>query len=243
MPAGAGARRAIGRRRRSPPRAGGADGPDAAAPRRRPPWRRCAHSRGNSAQNTRAQVSASASARCVTPTSMPSDSASAAKRRWRASGCSLRASATVHRTGGSGHARPARSKAWRSTRRSKPALWATSTRPAHRGGQLGQRRLGGRRLVDHRLGDPGEALDAAREGCAHGHERLPAIVQLAAADQHGADLRELAGVAGQAVGLGVDGEELGGAQGLVEKHRTPGGVRLPPDGVQQLPHPARGGTA
>jgi DNA polymerase III epsilon subunit-like protein len=40
----------------------------------------------------------------------------------------LCASATVHSVGGSGHANPARSKAWRSTRRSNAALWATSTR-------------------------------------------------------------------------------------------------------------------
>ena len=60
---------------------------------------------------------------------MPSASASAASLRWRASGAKRRASATVQSTGGSGQASPARANAWRSTRRSKAALWATSTRP------------------------------------------------------------------------------------------------------------------
>jgi hypothetical protein len=53
---------------------------------------------------------------------------------------------------------------------------------------------------------PGEALDAARERGAHGEQRLPALVQLAAAHEHGAHLGQLAGVAGQPVRLGVDDE-------------------------------------
>ena len=40
-------------------------------------------------------------------------------------------------------------------------------------------------------------------------ERAPAVVQLAAADQHRADLGQLAALAREPVGLGVDGEELG----------------------------------
>jgi hypothetical protein len=56
-------------------------------------------------------------------------------------------------------------------------------------------------------------------------------VELAPADQHGADLGELAGVAGQAVRLGVDDEELRGGDGLIEIH-PPCGVRPGPDGTQ-----------
>ena len=90
--------------------------------------------------------------------------------------------------------------------------------PAQLRGQLGQLRLGRRRLVDHRLGDAGEALDPARERRAHGQQRLPALVQLAPADEHGADLGQLAGVARQPVRLGVDDEELRGGDGLIEIH-------------------------
>jgi hypothetical protein len=85
-------------------------------------------------------------------------------------------------------------------------------------GQLGQRGLGRGRLVDHRLGDAGEALDPAGERRAGLHEGLPAVVQLAPADEHGPDLGQLAGVARLPVRLGVDDEELGGAQGGVEEH-------------------------
>jgi hypothetical protein len=89
---------------------------------------------------------------------------------------------------------------------------------AHLRRQLGQARVGRRRLVDHRLSDPGEALDAARERCAHRQQRLPALVQLAPAHEHGAHLGQLAGLAGQTVGLGVDDEELRGGDGLIEVH-------------------------
>jgi hypothetical protein len=51
-------------------------------------------------------------------------------------------------------------------------------------GEVGQDELGRRRLVDHRLRDAGEALDAARQRRADADERLPAVVQLAAADEH-----------------------------------------------------------
>ena len=103
----------------------------------------CAHSFGNSAQNTRAHVSASGSARCTAATSIPSASASAASPRRRCSGASRRASATVHSTGGSGHSSPARSNACCSTRVSKRALWATSTRPFSCSAKPGSTTLGG----------------------------------------------------------------------------------------------------
>ena len=90
--------------------------------------------------------------------------------------------------------------------------------PAQLRGQLGQLRLGRGRLVDHRLGDAGEALDPARERGADRQQRLPALVQLAAADEHGAHLGELAGIARQPVRLGVDDEELRGGDGLIEIH-------------------------
>ena len=103
----------------------------------------CAHSFENSAQNTRAHVSASGSARCTPSTSMPSASASAASPRRRCSGASRRASATVQRTGGSGHVSAARPKAWCSTRASKRAECATSTRPRSRAASSGSTRSGG----------------------------------------------------------------------------------------------------
>ena len=97
---------------------------------------------------------------------------------------------------------------------------------AHQRRQLGQRRLGRRRQVDHVLGDPGEALDAAPERLADAHQRLPAVVQLAPADQHGADLGELAALAPQPVRLGVERQELGGGEGLGQEvrgeHADPG---------------------
>jgi hypothetical protein len=86
--------------------------------------------------------------------------------------------------------------------------------------QIGQRGLGRRRGVDHLLRDLREALDRARQRDDPADERLPAVVQLAPAHEHRADLRELAGVAGAAVGLGVDDEELGRGQRLgVQVHR------------------------
>ena len=89
-----------------------------------------AHSFGNSAQNTRAHVRASGSARWTSRTSIPSASASEASPRRVTSGAKRRASCTVHRTGGRGQGSSARSKACRRTRRSKRALWAMSTRPS-----------------------------------------------------------------------------------------------------------------
>ena len=104
--------------------------------------------------------------------------------------------------------------------------------PAHLRRQLGQHALGRRRGVDHRLRDAGEALDAARERLRDADERAPAVVQLAAADQHRADLGQLAEVLAEPVGLGVDGEELRGEQGLCgEVVHEPPFLRLAPDAV------------
>ena len=207
---------APGRRWPWPAGASGARGARGRA--RRAPSVACAHSRGKSAQKTRAHVSASASARWETSTSIPSDSASARRRRWRPSGCSRRASATVHSCGG---LRPAQPRALEGLAQ-HPAVERRAVghehAPAQLRGQLGQLRLGRRRLVDHRLRDAGEALDPARERRAHGQQRLPALVQLAPADEHGAHLGQLAGVARQPVRLGVDDEELRGGDGLIEIH-------------------------
>src|SRR4029079_1063414 len=49
-------------------------------------------------------------------------------------------------------------------------------------------------------------------------ERLPAVVQLAATDEHGADLGEFARVAREAVGLGVDDEELRARKRAIQVH-------------------------
>ena len=133
----------------------------------------CAHSRGNSAQKTRAQVSASASARWETSTSIPSDSASARSRRWRASGCSRRASATVHSCGGLRPAQPGALERLAQHAAVERRAVGHEHAPAQLRGELGQLRLGRRRLVDHRLRDPGEALDAARERRAHGRAASP----------------------------------------------------------------------
>ena len=99
-----------------------------------------------------------------------------------------------------GPASPGRSarRPARSTRASKRALWATSTRPLEQPGELGQDLLGRGRGVHHLLGDPGEALDPAPERPLYPHHRLPGVVQLPAADQHGADLRHLAPLPGRA---------------------------------------------
>jgi hypothetical protein len=102
-----------------------------------------AHSRLNSAQNTWAQSSASGSARCVTPTSTPSASASDLSPRRVWSGANLRAIWIVHSTGGSGQSSAARWNAWRSTPTSKRAEWATSTRPASRSAKAGSTTSGG----------------------------------------------------------------------------------------------------
>ena len=170
-----------------------------------------AHSRANSAQNTRAHVSASGSARWLTSTSIPSDAASDASPRRRASGAKRRASAMVQSTGGSGHVE---SRALERLAQDAP-VEGGGVRDEH--ASFEQRRevraarsarLG--RLVDHRLRDAGEALNPARQRAPHPHERRAAVVQLAAPDEHRADLGELAASPAEPVRLDVDGEELGG---------------------------------
>jgi hypothetical protein len=84
-------------------------------------------------------------------------------------------------------------------------------------GDVGQDFLRRRSAVGHGLADPGEALDAPRQRSDRSHQRVEALVQLAAADQYGAHLSQLAIVAAPAVGLDVDRHELG----LDE--RAPGG--------------------
>jgi hypothetical protein len=54
-------------------------------------------------------------------------------------------------------------------------------------------------------------------------------VQLAPADQHGADLGQLAQVAGAAVRLDVDGDELGCRQGYLRRLHEPASIRPRPD--------------
>ena len=89
--------------------------------------------------------------------------------------------------------------------------------PAQLVGEVRQHRVGGRRRVDHLLGDLREALDRARQRRRAADERLPAVVQLAPADEDGADLGQLAGLPRAAVGLGVDDEELGRGERLREQ--------------------------
>jgi hypothetical protein len=80
--------------------------------------------------------------------------------------------------------------------------------PAQQVADLGQHVLRRRRVVEHRLRDAGKALDRAAEALARGDERLVAIVQLPAPDEHGAHFGQLARLAGATVRLGVDGDEL-----------------------------------
>ncbi len=80
------------------------------------------------------------------------------------------------------------------------------------GGELREDDVAGRRAVHHRLRDAGEPLDPPTEGGVGADEGRPALVQLAAAGEHGGHLGELAALAAAAVGLGVDDEELRLAQ-------------------------------
>jgi len=84
-------------------------------------------------------------------------------------------------------------------------------------GEIREDGVGGRRRVDHLLRDPREALDRPRQRRGAVDERLPAIVQLAPADEDGADLGQLARIPRLAVGLRVDDEELGGDERLREQ--------------------------
>ena len=100
--------------------------------------------------------------------------------------------------------------------------------PSQQRRQLGEHLLGRRRAVDHVLADAGEALDAAPQRPLHAHERVERLVQLAAADEHRADLGQLAELAGEAVRLGVDGDELGGGQRMVAQIHGTGDGSAPP---------------
>jgi hypothetical protein len=54
---------------------------------------------------------------------------------------------------------------------------------------------------------------------------IPVVVQLAPADQHRADLGQLALLPTEAVGLGVDGEEFDARQRLLEQFHATGDTR------------------
>ena len=211
----------VGRDRARPARSSARAAATAAGRPRRRRVIAFAHSRGNSAQNTRAHVRASGSARWTSSTSMPSDPASGASPRFRTSGANRRASCTVHSTGGFGQSSPARSNACRST----PHVEARVVREQHAAleqvGDLGQHLVGRRRSVHHALCNAGEALDAARQRALDLDERVVRLVELPAADEHGADLGHLAEVAAVAVRLGVERHELGGGEGCVEVQHGP----------------------
>ena len=98
--------------------------------------------------------------------------------------------------------------------------------------QLRQHVLGRGRRVEHRLRDAREALDPAPERVRDADQRVPLVVQLAAADEHRPDLGQLAALARQAVGLGVEGDELRGGEGQVE--HGPHSIRPRPDGATAL---------
>ena len=167
---------------------------------------------------------------------MPSASASAASRRWRTSGAKRRASATVHSVGGSGHSQAGALEGLAqdaAVERRVVGDEHARGRRADQLGEVGQDGVGGGRLVDHPLRDAREALDRARQRRDAADERLPAIVQLAAADEHRADLGQLAGVAGLAVGLRVDDEELGRRERLSEQLHPTQASRAQHDGMQR----------
>ncbi len=140
-----------------------------------------AHRRGKRAQNTRAQVRASGSARCTSFTSMPSAVGQGAPARaCGPGGRSAGPARPCTGPGGRGQSRPARSNAWRRTRVSKRALCATSTRPSSSPAISGQHLVHRGGAVHHPLGDAGEALDAPGQRALGAHERVEGLVQLAA---------------------------------------------------------------
>ena len=206
------------RRRRwpSPARAAGARGARARAPRA--PWSRGRTAAGT-ARRRRARRSRRRPARGGRPRPRsPATRPAPRSRRWRASGCSRRASATVHSCGGFGQRRPARSKAWRSTRRSNDALWATSTRPRSCAASSGSCASAGGASSTIACVMPVKRWMPRESGA----RTVSSVSQRSCSspppDEHGAHLGELAGVAGQPVRLGVDDEELRGGDGLIEIH-------------------------
>ncbi len=98
--------------------------------------------------------------------------------------------------------------------------------------QLRQHVLGRGRRVEHRLRDAGEALDPAPERVRDADQRVPLVMELAAAHEHRPDLGQLAAFARQTVGLGVEGDELRGGEGLLE--HGPHSIRPRPDAATAL---------
>ena len=116
---------------------------------------------------------------------------------------------------------------------SKRAEWAIRTRPVEQLGQLLEHLARGGRGVDHGLRDAGEALDPARQRPFRPHQRVECVVKLAAAHEYGPHLGQFAEVAGEPVGFGVDGQELGARDWLVEQiHERPMQL-LASDGLQR----------
>ena len=153
-------RRRRARRRPARRRARRGAGRAARPPRR--PSRRARIRRANSAQNTRAQVSASGQ-RAVGHLDLDPErvgergEAAAALQRREAARHRDRAQ---HRRLGPVERRARERAAQHAAGRSAPSARRARGRAA--AGELGQHRLGRRRVVDHRLRDPGEALDPAR---------------------------------------------------------------------------------
>ena len=182
----------------------------------------CAHSAANSAQNTRAHVSASGSARC---TARPRCRARRPARRARGGAAAARAAARARPctapAGRASRARRARTPA-RSTPRSKRAVVRDehAARAAARASS-GSTRLGRRRGVDHRLRDPGEALDAARRAAASTptselQRSCSSPPPTSTAPTSVSSQRSR----GEPVRLRVDREELGGEQGRGRRARA-----------------------
>ena len=86
-------------------------------------------------------------------------------------------------------------------------------------------------IREHLLRDPGEPLNSPAERPVASHERGPAIVELATADQHRAHLGHLARIPAEAVGLGVHDKKLRTRDRLLEQ-RHARVIRVPPDGKQ-----------
>jgi hypothetical protein len=105
---------------------------------------------------------------------------------------------------------------------------AAAQEPRH----LREHLLGGGRGVDHRLRDAREPLDAAPERVGDADQRVPLVVQLSAAHEHGPDLGQFAALARQPVGLGIQRDELGGGERLFE--HGPGSIPHAPDGATSL---------
>ena len=150
-------------------------------------------------------------------TSIPSASASTPSPRLFCSGSSLRASAAVQRTGGSAsRARSARTPgAARGGRTARCAPPAPGPRSSSSSGGRTSSSAGAPSSISCVI--PVNRWIPRRSGALRAHERGPAVVQLATADQHRAHLGHLARIAAEAVGLGVDDEKLGARDRLLEQ--------------------------